>query len=197
MNYPLTNAVPVGGSLNRFKSSRFNNVDEIFEYMKKNKCVQYDFLLQFGKTKIPTAFLMWMFQSDSIITTHKQLDVEDIKMAYNVFWRYFSGEYDSLGKHSTLVVILEVLFYYICFKISQTYYGLSDVIFVVSLFVIPIEMAIMVYLKCVSIKEMKFTTADFIIQEKLKQSNGQPLTERLTVGYLSVRSAKTLLRFLR
>ena len=175
-----------------FRSDVFQNADQVRAYMKEHPCVQYEKLAGFMESsycspEIKDAFLLWMFSTSYGIRGHIHLNCVDIRTAFSMFTRYYSGTYDREKEFPfSRLLIRNIILTVIFFKLSTLYYGLSDIVIVVALLVIPVELIIALVLEKKARSELKMTASDHIITARL----GGTRVDRLMGTYLGVQTAR-------
>lgn len=175
-----------------FRSDVFQNADQVRAYMKEHPCVQYEKLAGFMESsycspEIKDAFLLWMFSTSYGIRGHIHLNCIDIRTAFDVFTRYYSGTYDREKEFPfSRLLIRNIILTVILFKLSTLYYGLSEILIVLSLFIIPVELIIALCCERKARSELHMSASDHIITARL----GGTRMDRFMKTYTGVQAAR-------
>lgn len=175
-SWTLSSRVPLFKEWDRFhagyfRSDVFSDADQVRSYMKAHPCIQYEKPeSDLDSTKCASVykdtFLLWMFSSSSAIRGHTQLNCTDIRTAFNLFWRFYSGTYEHKDEPIALqTVTLNIVITVICFCFSKLRYSLGEFLIIFAIICIPVELFILLILDIKAKRSMRMCCYDFLIRD--------------------------------
>ena len=186
-----------------YDSDTYIAAKKILSYMQDHPCDQYRTLESCynstAKNKyLANLFLLWFFQTDTVIRLHQSFDCTDISRAFNVFIRYYSGEFAQKKQKGHIIIPIKIAFFLLCWYISWETLDLGILCYVLMLVVTPFELIYGLRLQVKCCRQLFFyEQSDFIIENKLASVCGVSAFERMANVYFAATAAKTMRKLIR
>lgn len=176
---------------------------KILSFMREHPCDQYRALEDcYNSTAnnkyLASLFLLWFFQTENVIRMHPSLDCTDIRTAFRVFIRYYSGEFAEKKKKGWFIIPIQIVFFLLCWIISLNTLDISASIFVLMLIVTPFEIIYSLRLQVKSCRQLFFyEQSDFIIENKLVSTGSVSAFDRMANVYFTAAIAKRVRKLIK